>query len=127
MFEAYSIKKRRSIKIDDAVDLADTFKCLNSTCNAEFYVKGLNSGVVSKHFARKKTTPHIKGCPYILFNNNYVDNTDMVKSDLLDIYDHTEKKRIDQNASTFTNDQASPKSITRITTPKQLLTQLSHI
>lgn len=48
MFEAYSIKKRDKISIDDVVDLSDTFKCLNPECKAEFSVKGLNSGIVQE-------------------------------------------------------------------------------
>lgn len=122
MFEAYSLKKRDKINIDDVVDLSDTFKCLNPECKAEFSVKGLNSGIVSKHFARKKTTPHIKGCPYTLFSSNYIDNSDMVKADLLEIYEHTEKKKATQSTSTVSiNIKNAKATVPRITTPNKLL------
>lgn len=121
MFEAYSIKKHSNIKIDDVVDLSDTFKCLNPTCKAEFTVKGLNSSIVSKHFAKKKTTPHIKGCPYSLFSNKYINNSDMVKADLFEIYEHTEKKKTYHNSTTVSKNKTSKTSISRITTPNQLL------
>ena len=121
MFEAYSIKKRDKISIDDVVDLSDTFKCLNPECKAEFSVKGLNSGIVSKHFARKKTAPHIKGCPYTLFSSNYIDNADMVKADLFEIYEHTANKNTAQSTSTGSNNKNAKTTGHRITTPKQLL------
>lgn len=75
MFEAYSIKKCDKISIDDVVDLSDTFKCLNPECKAEFSVKGLNSGIVSKHFARKKTAPHKNNAlVHSIYRNHYTSH-----------------------------------------------------
>lgn len=121
MFVAYSIKKQEKINIDDVVDLSDTFKCLNPCCKAEFYIKGINSDVVSKHFARKKSTKHIKGCLYSLFSSKYINNSDMFKADLFSIYESPLKKRNVQNKNPVIAKNAISTSVPRITTPKQLL------
>lgn len=121
MFEAYSLKNHDKICIDDVVDLSDIFKCLNPNCKAEFTPKGLDSGVVTRHFARKKSTPHVKGCPYALFSSSFVDSSDMIKNDLLDIYDNQNRRSANQNNHTSSTHSSTESKVIRISTPKQLL------
>lgn len=68
-------------------DLNDIFLCLNPQCEAEYYIKGINSER-KVHFCHKHNKPHIKGCPYDMGLTKYLDDDNIVKSSLQDIYSH---------------------------------------
>jgi len=118
MFDAYSIKNQKEISINDVVDFNDTFKCLNKNCNAIFIAKAINSKK-APHFARKPSTPHIDGCPYILDDSKYSDSQLVIKSPLDDIY--LKNKTIAKQINSIPSSHEDKDKLIRINTAKQLL------
>lgn len=122
MFDAFSRKLNKPINISEVTDLNDTFCCLNQNCDAEYYVRGLNSERAA-HFVRKRSTPHVLGCIYGFSSNTYADVENIIKSDLIDIYNGSKNIK----SSTFkiaTNSNSNlngNQQIKYIKTPKELL------
>lgn len=90
MFYAISKKYNDVVCASNVTDLNDIFLCLNSQCKAEYFIKGINSERKA-HFCHKHSTPHIQGCPYDMGLTKYLNNDDIVKSSLQDIYAHIRK------------------------------------
>ena len=61
MFVAYSEKLRDNVNVHDVFDLNEVFCCPNPRCSARYKIKSA-TGKKVKHFARLRSTPHIKGC-----------------------------------------------------------------
>ena len=122
MFEVFSVKLQHPINADNVTDLSDTFKCPNCSCDAQYTLRAINSAVRHKHFGRKKSTFHIRNCPYEGENHLYVDNDNLIISDIDEIFEH-------HSHSTLSNRMHFPKIENDITThtcrqyirtPKQL-------
>lgn len=122
MFEAYSKKLNKPINVTEVTDLSDTFMCLNSNCTAEYTIRAINSNKLSMYFGRKPSTPHIIGCPFSIDSKSYVDNANMIKSDIEEIYDHTYKNSAGEKTQNMHNGDLRSNNLInkKITTPKQL-------
>lgn len=96
MFYAYSKKYDTIVYSEEVTDLNDTFLCLNPNCNAEYFLKGINSERKA-HFCHKHSKPHIVGCGFIDGLSKYIDDDSIVKSSLSNIYNH---KRTQHNKTT---------------------------
>lgn len=123
MNEAYSRKLKRIVCVDEVTDFSDTFTCLYHECNAEYIVRAVNSSIISRHFSRRSSTPHVKGCPYIISNSSYVNNDSLIKKDIEQIYEHTSKRcMVEKNVNEDNSISKHDKTFSnKITTPKQLL------
>lgn len=122
MFEAYSFTLNHKIKIEDVKDLKEEFGCLNLKCQAKFKAISVN-GKKPMHFRRLKNTSHIKGCPYNISINKYINSSTMVKSSVLNILNGASTSK---SGSSICSKNKSPstsknKSTQYIRTPKQLL------
>lgn len=105
MFYAISKKYNDVVCASNVTDLNDTFLCLNSQCKAEYFIKGINSERKA-HFCHKHSTPHIQGCPYDMGLTKYLNNDDIVKSSLQDIYAHIRKPIKKHQQFTLTSNQS---------------------
>lgn len=122
MFTAFSTNLSKPINIDDVTDLNDTFVCLNKKCSAEFHIKSLN-GEKKNHFCRYHRTQHVAGCPYDFNHNNYIDDEMLIKSSVMDIYNHARKPVLSSknSSSKVTVNQGNIRNKSYINTTKQLL------
>lgn len=122
MFEAYSQSKQKPMNVKYEFNLNEEFSCLNSNCTAKFKIKS-TSGKKAKHFARLKSTPHIQGCPYEKGYNKYLENDDIQKSAIEDIFEDEKNP----NEPIILSQKLSPsknmgkRDLIYIRTPKQLL------
>jgi hypothetical protein len=87
MYSAYSIKNNKIMNIHEVTDLNDTFTCPNEQCSAEYFIKAICSEKAA-HFCHNYHKPHIPGCIYAVDKKDYQDNNNMIKSELIDIYEH---------------------------------------
>lgn len=120
MFEVFSLKLQRLINADNVTDLSDKFRCPNCDCNALYTLKAVDSAVKRKHFGRKKSTPHTKGCPYDNEARRYIDDGNLIKNSVEEIFYKTTKKSSSQIHLTNTQTTSSERDIKYIRTAKQL-------
>ncbi|MGN0594201.1 MAG: hypothetical protein ACI4I6_03525 [Hominimerdicola sp.] len=92
MFYAYSQKYDKTVYSKEVSDLNDVFLCLNPNCNAEYFLKGINSEKAA-HFCHNHCKPHIKGCVYNTGLSKYISNNNIIKLPLYEIYTHTRPRR----------------------------------
>lgn len=120
---AYSDKTKCAVCADDIRDLSETFSCLNPMCSAKFKVKGINSNVKT-HFCRIRSSYHSPNCPFAMCSDKYVENDNILKSDVLSIMNHTSTSN---RSKPYTDHENPFNTITDenskiyIRTPKQLL------
>lgn len=120
MFYAISKKYNNIICANDVTNLNDTFLCPNPQCNAEYYIKGINSER-TVHFCHKHNKPHIKGCPYDMGLTKYLDDDNVVKSSIQDIYFHIRKNAKNVSAAYHNHSVQGTFRKTYINTTKDLL------
>ncbi len=119
MFYAYSKNTDSIIFSKDVKSNNDTFICPNPNCNAEYFLKGVNSSV-TKHFCNYSRQPHISGCPYASKHTNFIDDINIIKSSIENICNNANSIEQKGIQPTTTSNMSS---IERqyIRTPKQLL------
>ncbi len=120
MFYAYSFRNNDTICADKATDTTELFGCLNEDCDARFKVKGINSDKAT-HFAKTRDTEHIPGCPFMYSTSEHCDNGDIIKSDILTIFNGKEIRRDNPRGAVNGQNLPSGKKQKHIRTPKGLL------
>lgn len=114
----YSFKLGHDVNINEVTDTNEIFGCLNRACPAHYKIRAINSNV-NTHFGRLPSTRHIKGCVYNFNCQEFLNNTDLIKSDLTSIFQGVNLSRQSVQRSTGSHIlHAAPKYIR---TPRQLL------
>ena len=85
MFQAYSLVKKEIVDINDSYDVNEVFLCPNPHCTAKFIIKSPD-GKIKKHFSRKPSTPHSKGCFYDLPVENSKNFDNFIKTSIEEIF-----------------------------------------
>lgn len=121
MFDAFSVTKNLIVNVKNEYNLNEVFECPNPNCGAKFKIKSAN-GKKAKHFARLQSTPHTIGCPYKLKSEMNLQDENLVKMPISDIYMDTklpnEKKAKARKGYILKSNEVSPKFVR---TPLQLL------
>ncbi len=121
MYYALPIDDTQPVHVNEVNDLNKRFKCLNSECSAEFVVCS-SDGIISKHFRRRKSTPHIPNCIYGSLTAESISPENVIKDDLNNIYCKNTQRSNSIHKSTSSKKTTGDKSdISYIRTPKQLL------
>lgn len=122
MFEVFSVNLQHLINAEAVTDLSDTFKCPNCDCDAQYTLRAIDSNVRHKYFGRKKSTPHIPNCPYEAENYHYIDNDNLIKSDMADIFEQNYNNNYSYHTHFFKNGKSIESRTAKqyIRTSKQL-------
>lgn len=121
MFEAYSYTTRDVVGVENAYDIEEVFSCPNPHCSAKFIIRSAD-GKKKKHFARKPSTPHVKGCFYNIPVDSSFTNKNSIKTSVEEIFyaADQEKKQVPNIRRAVTSKNSTEYPI-YIRTPKQLL------
>lgn len=122
MFEAYSQSKKCVVNVSSEFNLKEVFNCPNPQCDAQFKIKSA-TGKKAKHFAKLRSSQHIKGCPFEQSENSFLDCPNLVKYSIENIFNDfksPKNKGVNLENKKYQSNAADNSGKKFIRTPKQL-------